>query len=625
MLFRNLTVRCTAIAAVCLALLVTSTANAQTSKEVLKHVPDDAWAVVTLKSLQNLDATVAKIDSVLQIGIPAPAAMAMMTMPALAMNVDMTKPLAMIVMDVKKYGEMDPNEAFVLLVPAKDPKTLLAALAPPAMEESPTTQPDAAPKAEKKVTSEDGVIEVSLMGKTGYAVVADKYVLIGQNKECLKSVAKPKSTLAKTFDEARCKSLDDADLHISIALGLVFEQFKDQVLPLLQMATAASDPTGSGVKSIEKTLSEMSGCDIGIKVDDNGLMLRFMVAPKPGTDFEKLLKDTKNLDKSLLALLPKEKYLFCLGAAAAYSEHAEKFGGQGMFSQLAKGLGMGNIDEAASKIVDNELLKMQKDGGPSAFTISYLPDGKYGIFGITMVSKPRSAKETVASFRKLYETIWKVSDDEDIATLKQNIVHTPDAETIAGNKVDTLTFKIAEVADMLELEEEDMAQIKKLFGEEIALRFGAVGDHFVLTLGGGADRFEQVAKNLSGGSGLDADVGIKQVGAFLPTPRAQEMYIAVDNIIECVKGVVKAVGEEDPIPGEFPRVDAPIAIGVAQHGSTMQLDIVVPMKLVKAGKAFFDKQSEAAMEDFEADDEGMDADTDGGSDAPIRKDSDGDE
>ncbi len=616
MLFRKLMVRCTAIAAVCLVLSLAPLANAQTSKEVLKHVPDDAWAVVTLKSLSNLDAKVAKLDSVLQMGIPAPAGMAMMTMPALAANVDMTKPMAIIVMDVQKYGQMSPNEAFVLLVPAKDPKVMLETLAPPA--ETPTAETgeggDAA--AEKKVEAEDGVVKVSMMGQTGWAVVKDKNVLLGQSKECVKAVAKPKTTLAKVFDESRSKAMDNADLYISVAAGLVFEQFKDQDMPILQVTMAASDPSGQTVKSVEKTLSETKGFDIAAVIDDKGVSLQFLVAPKPGSDFEKLLKDTKNLDTSLLSRLPREKYLFCFGAAAQYSEHAEKFGGQGMFSQMVKSMGVTNLDEEATKTLDKELLKMQKEGGPSAFTISYLPDGKEGIFGVTMVSKPRSAKGMVESFRKIYETIWKVTDDEDVATLKENITHTPDAETIAGNKVDTLTLKMGEVADMLELQEEELDQIRKVLGEEITLRFGAVGDHFVLTMGGGKTRYEQVAKNLDKGSGLDTDVGIKAVGGMLPSPRAQEMYFAADNIVECVKGFTKAIGEEDPIPGDIPRVDAPVAISVAQQGSTMKMDVVVPMKLIKAGKEFYDKQSQAAMEDFESDvdDMEMDMDDDAGTD-----------
>ncbi|MBN2561730.1 MAG: hypothetical protein JXQ75_12450 [Phycisphaerae bacterium] len=592
------------LVAVCTTFVLTPAVRADGANDVLKLVPEDAWGFVLARSLNTIDEKAKLLQESLIPWIPAQVTPMALGPLNLGDTLDMTRPICIVIMDVTKFG--GPNNAGVILVPSKDPKALLEKL----LAEEP----------------QEGICKCTVMGQAGYAAVKDKTVIMGSSQECVTKVVKAEKTIAEGLDKARAAAIEKSDLCISISLAAVLDAYKDMISGFLQMASAASTgkPENKDVDNFIKLLSQMDAVDISLRLNKDGLSLAIVTTPKKDSDFEKLLRDTKNSEDSLLKVLPKEKYLIALGGTSLYSEHSEKFTGGAGLSDKLKMLQLEGLNEEALKTIDSQVKDLAKASGAWAVGASALAGGADGMLGLTIVVKAKDPKDYVAGIRKVYKAMTEASDNEDFEKIKKNVVHAEDAETIAGKKVDTITVNLEGLADVIELSKDDLKQVTKVLGKDITLRFGAVGKtHVLFTFGGGKARFEKVCETLeSSGQGLSADAGITKISGRLTSPRASECYIAVDNILQLVRSIAKEVGEEDVFPFDVPTVDAPVAISAAQIGRVQQMDIIIPMKLMTEAKQFIETMSKQGFEDF---DEDEDADADQDADADSDKDADEDE
>ncbi len=557
-------------------------ARADGAKEILDLVPGDAWGFAVIRSLDTIDSRAALLKETLGLEYPTPITAMAFAPLNLGDALDVSGRVCAVMMDYQKFG--GPQSAVVALLPAKDPKVLLEKLL-----------------AEEPI---EGISKCTVMGQPAYAAVKKKFLIVGPNQECVTAVAKAEKTLGQSVAPARLAALEKSDLYFSI-LAPALNTFNTMFMPFLQMATAATDPEGKALEPLMKVLTEAAAFDLSLSIDQNGLSLGILTAPKKDSDLEKLLRETKNTDQTLLSVLPKEKYLIAAGAITAYGEQAEKFGGGSQLSTVLKTLFPEGLDEQAVRTLESGLKKLAKSSKAWAMSLSALPPGPDGMLGLALVIKTEDADGYTANLRKLYKAVWAVSDDEDVETVKESVVHQPDAETIADRKVDTITANLPALADMLGLSEEDLTQIKKVLGNELVLRFGPADDnHVALAFGGGKKRFEKICQTLkSGGKGLAADPGISKISARLPTPRASEGFFAVDNLAWCIKDIVKLVGEEDEFKFDIPTVDAPLAFSTVQLDSVQRVDFIVPMKLITAAKTFFDTQMSTGLEDFDEDED----------------------
>ena len=573
------------LAAFTMSLLAGSSVRAEGPKDVLKLVPEDAWGFVVLRSLETLDQKAAQLKELLDLPIPPAVTPMLLSQLPVGDTLDLKRPVCVVTLDANKFGG-DFESATAVLVPATDPKALIEKLG----GEEP----------------KDGVSKCIVQQEELYAAVKGKTVILGKSQECVSRIAKSTQNLGEGFDDARMSVLEQSDVYLSVSVRAVFGAYKNMVMPTLQMLMAATDPEGKTVKTLEKTFMEWAAMDIAVSIDKEGFALRFLIVPKDGSDLELLLKDTTNASKSLLSILPQEKYLLAFGGTGGYSEHAEKFSGPSMLSTLLQGAQMEGVNEKAVKTLDDEVLKLTKGVGPFAVCMSALPSGADGMFGLTLAMEPKDPKAFLESIRTVFKTVWTLSDDEEVDVIKESVVHAEDAKSIAGNKVDTITIKTNALADMFEIEEGDLETFQTVMGKDFVVRFGRVGDkHVVCTFGGGDKRYEAVCKAVtsSGGAPLSDDKGIEKISARLPSPRATEAYFAVDNILAVVKSVAKAVGEEDEAKFDVPVINAPLAFGGAQIGSVFRADMYVPMKLVTAMKKLIEDMTKAEMEDFDEDED----------------------
>lgn len=677
-MFRRTFISCCLAIALFGTLLPAAPARGEGPKDALQLIPDDAWGFVVLKSLNNLDAKAIHLKELLGLQYPTPVTPMALGMLNLVDKVDSDQPVCIVLMDAKKYGGgMNPGAATILLMPAKDAKALVQSLTPKDVEpEGEEEQQEGKEGGQKEKEGkkkegaageeglEEGISKIKVMGQTAYAAVKGKYVIVGQNQECVATAAKAKKSMADGFAEARLSALNGSDLYLSLSVKTVVGATKDMWMPLLQMLTAPTDPEGKNVKTFVKLLEEAAAFDLSLKLDKGGFTVLALALPEKDSDLEKLMKDGKNMDKSLLAMLPSEKYLVATASTGGYSEHSEKFGGQSWLADMVKQGGAKGLNEESIKTLDAELLKLARGSGPSAMCLSFQPEGADGMFGMTWVWQAKDPKETVESLRKIYKTAWTVAegggkakkatekkeaDDEeekegedeqegedeadakpaewkdDLAKVKENIIHAAEAETIDGIKVDTITVKLEGLGELLDVEADEIGLLQKVVGKEIVVRFGvADGKHFMLTVGGGKKRFEAACKHLkSPGESLDKEASIKESLGVLPGSRGFELFIAVDNVLQAIKAVAKTLGEEEEFPVDMPTINAPLAISSAMIGSVAQINIVIPTKLITAVKEVIDKQMAAGSADFDEDDEDEEGDKDADKDDDEDDDSGG--
>jgi len=570
------------LAAVLAGAFAPSSAVAQGSADMLKMVPGDAWGFVMVRSLKTIDDKAQLLQETLNLPIPAPVTPLLLAQLNAGDTIEMTRPFCLVAMDIQKLGM---EKAFVMLVPAKDPKALLEKLT-----------------AEE---AEEGVSPCSVMGQPAFAAIKEKVVILGPDKDCVAKVAKSKKTADEGFDQARLEALNKSDFYISASLASLWTAYGDMAKGFLTMAMAASDPSGKTAEGYLKVFEEMASLDLALSLDKNAVNLSILVLPKKDSDLEKMMADQKPGKDSPLKLLPKEKYLVAFGGTVSFSEHAEKFASGTDLSSILKSADLPGLNEEAVKVLDKGLKSIAKAVTGYALSAAALPAGPDGMIGLTVVLEVKDPKECVADLRKMYKAIWATSEDEDLATLKKNIVHAADAETVGDDKIDTITVNLEGLAEEMDLSDDDLAGVKKVVGEKMVLRFGpAGGKHVVMTFGGGKKRFDAVHAGLkSGGGGLSDDSGIKKVASQLPSPRIQEGFVAVDNILTLVKDVAKALGEEEEFPFELAAIDAPLAFATSMAGACQRTDLLIPMKLITSVKELIETQMAAESEAFDEEDE----------------------
>jgi hypothetical protein len=578
-------------------------------KSTLELVPEDAWAFVIVRSLDQVDAVAARLQQLS--GLPIPPRVTSLALSPLNLGdtVDMTRPVCGVLLDVQKMGGL--NESTVALIPAKDAEALLAKLSP-------------------EETEEPGISRVMVMGEPAYAAVRGKTVIVGPGQDAVTKVAKTKKTMAAKVSQGRLKAMGASDIYISAAMGMVVSAYKDMIMPLLQMGMAATDPSGQMAQNMVQMFGEVASADLGLRLDDGGLAVTVLATPKPETDLEKLFGAEKGTADSVLALLPKDKYLFSMAATMTHSELSSKYGGDKPLSGVVQMMRIPGASAEKLAALDKEYLKLHDGLKRFALSFSALGDGSDGLIGMAIVAETKDAPAFVAGLRRMFAATMGLSDDEDFEAIRKNVVHKADAETVGGGKADTIEIRVDEIAEATDGDAADVEKMKKVFGPDMRIRFGAVGDsHVAMTMGGGKKRFEQVASGVKSSAGLSQDAGIVTTAKSLPERKLAEVYIAVDHIFQTMKHVAKAVGDEDEVPFDMPTLNAPVAFCSAVEDTAWRVDIVVPMKLLRAGKEMFEKYSasEAAEDDVEADetDEANEADVDSADDEDAATDEPADE
>jgi len=566
------------VATVAVGMCQGSPAVADDTAAILKWVPADAWGFAVVKSLDQIDKKAETLQKEFGLAIP-PIRNSLLTMLPIASAFDGSRPICVIAMNIQEMGE----KAVGFLVPATDPKGLIAKLQP----------------GEEK----EGLTPCNIAGETMYARALERYVLVSPSEACCRKIVVSDKRLSDAFAPQRAEMLARSDVFASVSVGTIMSAYRELIAGFAAMAAGSipGDP-----RMLEKWIAEMGQIetlDIGATLDEKGFWLGWQATAAPNTALATYYTESRTAPELLVQWLPREDYLFCIGGIS--SPRSNQQGGDALMLGALRSLFTGFGDPARIGPVFDESVAIATGAERYAFSISMIPGPDRPTLAAAMVLQTADATRTVDALRKLFRTVLAVSNDPEFDGIKKSIVHRIDAEQIQGRKIDTITVdpKLLAGAGV------KMAELRKaeaLLGRDLTVRFGPISDKQVaIAIGGGQSRFEAIQKAATVGSadGMNADVGIRAVLENMYKPRSLEFFVALDHIVGSIRAQARAMGDDDPIPVDLPRLDAPAAFCGSVTGRTARWEFFAPKRLMVAMKQVADQAARAAPRDFDEEDE----------------------
>ena len=532
--------------------------------DILAGVPGNAWAVLCVRNVGELDHKLMKLAQQLNVPPMSPLSMAK-GMLGMIEGVDDNGGVAMVLMPVPNI--MDPSQGMAILVPCQDFTALTSMMEPEDVGE--------------------GVSRVLLAGEESYIAPHGAFAVLGPSPAPLKAVlaAKDSPNFGKGMTKHQLERFAGDDLTLWINMeGLTADPGVQGMLTSLAMMSGGSFKT--------EELKDIQNLAMTVRLEQSGLRLGFYAGMKEDTEQAKTIASGPTGSKTLLTGLPQDDFVVAFGSEASKEQAAKS----------AKDFaGMLNNPMVAMQLqADPEKLKRLSDivvgmvGGMRhlAFSISGLPAGPDGLIGLAKVvtvegDAPAKCAQVAEIIQLISSGLVQGEQAGEVEEAMSMIKYTPAAETLGGVKVDHLAINIDQ---MEEVAEEDFAKVKKVVGKEgILFRMAAVDDkRIAATFGGGKERMQKVIELIkSGGAPLSADEGIKRVAATLPRQRSVEGYLAVDRLIATIITIAKAIDQAEGAPPAFPSINAPLAlVGGPVGKGGYQVDVSLPMEFIVAAKDY---------------------------------------
>ncbi|MBN1491167.1 MAG: hypothetical protein JXA69_14735 [Phycisphaerae bacterium] len=568
-------------------------------RSVLDAIPSDAWAAVIVRDLKGLNDKVIEVGQ--QLGLPiGPGTMAgdplMMAKGMLGImeGLNDNGSVALVLLKTDQLTADAFGKSVVLLVPCTD--------APAFIEQFATTAPATAAdtQASKPAAPPEGITAIELMGKPSFAAVKGGYALVAPEPDAIVTMLKADTSIRESISPDRLALMEkqfDVVIMANVAAAgpALKDTVKNAMMTFMMMATMADPSMASQaeqlITKVDQFLNEASNLQIALALDKAGVSLDFFVQVKPDTPLAKELAACKASEKSLLRGLPADAYILAAGFPTQSSPEKTEQAKVALRGLLDKPMVKQAVDptklEDAKKLID-QLVDIGAHGEWSAVSLSAL-SGEAGKIGLTAVgSIPHGAEKWLRVMRDLIQTGLAMVTDEDIKPILEKFKYNAEAEKIGDAVVDQV---VVDLSGIEELDEEDMAKLKTLFGEEgLLFRLAALDpDHVALLFGGGPERVAQVAALCKAGEApLAANAGIQAIAPHLPKGnRFVEAYIAVDTLLALVKDVAPTLGGEDAtITAEVPTIGVPAAVIGVVGKDTQRLTIFVPMQVITGVKDF---------------------------------------
>ncbi len=553
-------------------------------KDLLKVVPQDAAGFLLIPNIATLENDLKGAITALELQDMVPLEMIsakgmLKQYLGIADGLNDDGPLAVALMlpknadgtDAPHQGGMDVMP--VIIVPSTDPNGLLQGL--------------------NGEAGADGAWTVMLNGMPLHARVVEQRIILAMTPDAAGQAAEDKTGIGSKLSAADLKALENLDVALWLNAERLFKHFKDMIngfTGMMMMMQGGADPVSGAQaqnlkQSIDMLVDGAKSLTIGIGLDKTGLGLRGAVTSLPGSELAKQMKTVKMTDQSLLDGLPACQYLAVIGQDfhEDYSTEAIKQIGP-MFDSLA--LEVSDANKKHLGKVRESMEQMIKMGRGMRATIAQL-SGKNGLIGAVVLADVTDSGKFVDLMGDVVTTVKGMDpeDDDDVKEALANLAYKKDAETIDGAKVSHLSFDLAKMDD---IDEEDIEDIHSVIGSEgITLRIAAVdGDTVALTLGGGKSWTEEVVKAAkSGAAPLASSAGVKKVASRIPAKKSAVGYIAVDQVISCIRAIQKTVDEEQ-LPIDMGTLNAPAVFVAAGTAEWSQADMFVPTELMIAIKKF---------------------------------------
>lgn len=554
---------------------------------ILKAIPENATAFLTIRNLAELDSNV--IGLAQSLGIPlGPTGMfpgpLMMAKSHLGITDGLTEngSLAFVLLSCANVKSMnDVPQQVAIFVPCRDVEALTATMSP----------------------ERDGeVLKLTVAGEPFIGGVKEGFLVLARQPETLKAVLAARDAgVLKSISPDRLKAFGEQDIFGWANPNAISPEIITEISDALKGLMTLANPAGgaqnaeTSIEQMTKVFKETREMAGGLKLNQKvGLLLSFYMDMKPDTDLGRQMAAMRMPQVPLLVGLPDEPVVFALGSIAG--EEAEtKRQVKNMFDQLLREDRIGDdLDIEKVKQLKEALVVLMSSVRQMSLALTALPvEGNGGLVGVVFAGKVEDSAKWQGEFRRLLNIgkelivqAAKKQEDisaDDIKAITEAIQIRENADQSGDAVIDEVTIDLNKIP---ELDEQTLQEIKDVLGPESGLiRVGTVGKEYVLlTFGGGKKRFEQVADNLRKGEApLANNAMILKVADRLPKDqRVVVGYLNVDQVLAMVMNIGGKVGMEIPFPLSLPNA-APLAFSQTKVGETaVQADILLPVELAQS-------------------------------------------
>lgn len=544
-------------------------------KKGLSAIPGEAVALLYAPTVQGLDDAYKGLinDLGLQFFLPPPfrsvTSLIAQYLPMFE-GVDKTGTLALVLMPLDPLEPIDSKVA--LIVPTKDPKSMLSALGALADKEDQWT--------------------VNLMGQPTVALVRGQSLVLAKSTDVARAVQKSKVAMSDKLPATELAAFTDMNLALWVNTDQICKTYKstiDTFVAMLIMMTQGSENIWERLsaernrKSIESFVDGGRSVSIGLGYPEGGLALRSMTTYKPGSDFARQLGFRSTSDP-LLGGLPASKYLVAFGHNMDPEQTKASLQSMDPFFEVmveSEGVNKDRARRLLGHLEESALLATALRG-----SVEILPAEEEGLLGFSAVLKTTDSKKWLALIPQVVDLSKKLiveapSDlvSDEIKQLTRALTYSSEVEEIAGTSIGHLHFDLRKIG---KLTEGDLEESLHITGEEGALlRLGAVdGQTIAISFGGGSKKMTRlIATSRSNETPLQNDIGIKRVATRLPERSAFVSYVAVDNIVEAIQKILGAT-DKGPLPLEMSNLNAPLLLAASSEEGWSQFDVFIPTELL---------------------------------------------
>jgi hypothetical protein len=558
---------------------------------VLTVVPADAWGVIAVNNMEQLDSEVMRLGQ--KLGLPiffAPSGLIQMGL-GITQGFNPAGGIAVIVLNGTKYpGAAGWSMASGLPVPVV---LALAASDAQALIQSLNGKP---------TEGDETISSVTLQKEPVFAAVKDGYVLIGPDADVLKDLT-AKGAAATQMAMAVLKPgfvryVTSSNLFVYVNARPVLATYGPMLKGLLAFAAAAAQSAqgeqGPGAAAgpamatmlstyIDILTKQLDKALLFASLAPDGLHVSGLVTFQPDTLLAKVFAAAKPSGAPLLAGLPGGTFVLAAGSEQTGQQYAKPLADLFAKPYLEAMRESGNpalmaaaTQQAKTMDVRIELAKLQQAGQAGLYVLPKTQEATVGLLLVGQFSDAAKAYDLIKQIVKSQidltaEQQPKVKEFLDLVT------YTPDVETVEGAKVDTLLVDMTKLPEVLSVPEDKVAEamkaVKVLLGPDgLKARIAVTDRDIMLTLGGGqAFLKEALLSGKAGKAPLATQPAVTKVNDYLPRERLGVLYLSVENLLHVVDRIGKAVADEGlPFqvgPTSSPLVAALISDPLGLHGT----------------------------------------------------------
>ena len=533
------------LAACCLVPPLAPAARAGGANELLQAVPDNAWGMVSVRSLAELDKKLMNLSQMVNAPTAgfSPLAMAKGAL-GLLLGVNDDGGVALVVMPAEDLGAV--KDATAILIPTTNYAELLSLLEPEEVG--------------------DGLSKVLLAGNESYVAQKGNFAVAGPTPEAVKAVLAAQTGVVGRLSPYQVERWEKDDLTVWLNL----EAFTAS--PVFATYGETAQATGMDLQ----WLTEFKSAQLSLRLAPEGIGLGVYYDCQAGSEMGQALASIKPKDGTLLTGLPADSMVFAYGQVG--SKEGSAYAARWVEKAMAKVPVAESAQEGFDKIRDASQ-RMVAGMRSVAFGVNGLPGGADGLVAVTAVlGVDGDATGFLGSLGEMVQTVPGLLRPEEAPGETVGFVAYKSGAEEGG--VDHLVFDSAAMG----ISEDELAQMTKVLGQDgLLFRLSAVGaNDVVVTLGGGSELMKQVTTLVkSGQAPLTDRAEVKQASAAMPTERTAEGYLSANGLAELVGAIAKAVGDE--VPFEMPPVTKPVMMySCPTQGGGLQTDVLLPVEVLKA-------------------------------------------